>query len=109
MGESTVSIWNKTERANKAFYLLVACTLALLAFVPGLSFADSPFSNVTNNGSSDILNIVTPIVAIAVMVVGLACLFGRISWWWFVGVVIGVICVYGKDQIVSWIRGLAGI
>lgn len=109
MGENTDSMWNKTERANKAFYLLVACTFALLAFVPGLSFADSPFASVTSNGSTDLVTIVTPIVAIAVMVVGLLALFGRISWWWFVGVVIGVICVYGKDQIVSWIRGLAGI
>jgi type IV secretion system protein VirB2 len=49
------------------------------------------------------------VAAIAVMASGAMAWFGRISWWWFVGVVIGIVLVFGAPQIVAWIRGLFGV
>ncbi|EGL5344248.1 TrbC/VirB2 family protein [Salmonella enterica subsp. enterica serovar Ealing] len=101
--------WVKKEAADKALYFLLSFVVCALMFIPGLCFADSPFANATQSGQTDILTIITPIVGVGVMVVGLLCLFGKISWWWFIGVVIGIILVFGHEQIISWIRGLAGV
>lgn len=46
---------------------------------------------------------------IAVMVAGVLGWFGKVSWWWMVGVVIGIVLVFGAPQIVAWIRGMFGV
>ena len=38
------------------------------------------------------------------MVSGVLAWFGKISWWWLVGVVIGIVLVFGAPQIVAWVR-----
>jgi type IV secretion system protein VirB2 len=43
------------------------------------------------------------------MATGALAWFGRISWWWLVGVLIGTVLVFGAPQIVSWIRGMFGV
>jgi type IV secretion system protein VirB2 len=77
--------------------------------LPGLAFAASPFETGASGGKTAILAILTPVAGIAVMATGVAAGFGRISWFWFVGVVIGIILIFGNDQIVTWIRALAGV
>ena len=55
------------------------------------------------------LTILTPVAAVAVMVSGVLGWFGKISWFWLVGVVIGTVLVFGSQQIVTWIRGIFGV
>jgi type IV secretion system protein VirB2 len=35
--------------------------------------------------------------------------FGRISWLWFIGAIIGTVLVFGAPQIVAWIRSMFGV
>lgn len=83
-------------------------TLAGIA-LPGLALAGSPFATGATASQAQILTILTPVAVIAVMVSGVMAWFGKISWWWLVGVIIGIVLVFGAPQIVSWIRGMFGV
>jgi type IV secretion system protein VirB2 len=85
---------------------LIAASAALL---PALAAAGSPFATGANATQQQLVAILTPIAAVAVMVSGAMAWFGRLSWWWMVAVVIGTVLVFGGPQIVSWIRGLFGV
>jgi len=84
-------------------------TVVGLTFLrPELAFA-GPFTSGATSLSQDILTILTPIAAIAVMAAGALAWFGRISWVLAGSVMVGIVLVFGSQQIVSWIRGLAGV
>ena len=68
----------------------------LAALLPQVALAGSPFATGTA-------------AAIAVMVSGVLGWFGKISWWWLVGVVIGIVLVFGAPQIVTWVRTMFGV
>lgn len=86
------------------------CAALISIAAPAAAFAaDNPFATGTAGAKVSLLAILTPIAAIAVMVSGTLGWFGRISWWWFVGVVVGTVLVFGSDQIVAWIRALFGV
>lgn len=82
---------------------------ALAPLVPALAIAGSPFATGASAAQTQLVAILTPLAAVAVMVSGVMAWFGRISWWWMVGVVIGTVLVFGGPQIVSWIRGMFGV
>lgn len=84
-------------------------TAALCALWPFMANAGSPFATGANAAQQQLVAILTPIAAVAVMVSGAMAWFGRLSWWWLVAVVIGTVLVFGGPQIVSWIRGLFGV
>jgi type IV secretion system protein VirB2 len=86
--------------------LLVAC---LAALAPSISCAGSPFATGASATQAQLVSILTPLAAVAVMVSGVMAWFGRISWFWMVGVVLGTVLVFGGPQIVSWIRGMFGV
>lgn len=95
---------------NRQLSIAVAAVFALLcAAMPELAFAGSPFATGATAGQTSILTILTPIAVVAVMVAGVMAWFGKISWWWLVGVVIGTVLVFGSPQIVAWIRGMFGV
>lgn len=81
----------------------------LLSFLASAAFAAQPFASGSTTLTTDILAIVTPIVGLAVIAVGVLCWFGKISWAWFAGLVVGIVLVFGNAQIVSWIRSLFGV
>ncbi|MDP9894891.1 type IV secretion system protein VirB2 [Variovorax boronicumulans] len=89
----------------------IGCVLiASLAVAPvGAAWAGSPFATGANATQQQLVAILTPLAAVAVMVSGAMAWFGRLSWWWMVAVVIGTVLVFGGPQIVSWIRGLFGV
>ena len=69
----------------------------------------NPFLAGATAGQQHILAILTPVAAVAVMATGALAWFGRVSWWWFVGVLIGTVLVFGAPQIVQWIRSMFGV
>lgn len=93
-------------RAGRLVPLLVAVLAAGLAET---ALAGSPFATGANATQQQLVAILTPLAAVAVMVSGAMAWFGRLSWWWMVAVVIGTVLVFGGPQIVSWIRGLFGV
>jgi type IV secretion system protein VirB2 len=79
-------------------------------FLPTLALAQaSPFSTGATAFQTNFLSILTPVAIIAVMALGLAALFGRISWGWAVGGVAGIVLVFGAPQIVTWVRGMFSV
>lgn len=82
---------------------------AWLTLVPAAAMAQSPFQTGSTALSADVLAIAAPIAGIALIAVGVAAWFNKISWWWMVGVVVGIVLVFGNTQIVTWIRGLFGV
>jgi len=71
--------------------------------------AGSPFATGTSAFQGQLSTILTPVAAVAVMVCGAMAWFGRLSWWWMVAVMIGIVLVFGGPQIVSWVRGIFGV
>jgi type IV secretion system protein VirB2 len=90
-----------------AFWTAVACLFTLL--MPELACAGGPFSTGATAAQTNILTILTPIAVIAVMALGVAAWFNKISWGWCVGGVVGIVLVFGAPQIVAWVRGMFGV
>lgn len=97
---------DRTESVGAVWAVLV-CGLAM--GVPELAVAGGPFSTGATAAQSNILTILTPIAVIAVMALGVAAWFNKISWGWAVAGVIGIVLVFGAPQIVAWIRGMFGV
>ncbi len=95
------------RRAPHVQRALVVMLFAMLGW--GTACAGSPFATGSGAMQTQLVSILTPLAAVAVMVSGVMAWFGRISWWWMVGVVLGTVLVFGGPQIVSWIRGMFGV
>ena len=87
---------------------VVLTGLFLLLAAPALA-QTSPFATGATEFQTNFLTILTPVAVIAVMVLGVAAWFNRISWTWAMGGALGIMLVFGAPQVVSWIRGLAGV
>jgi type IV secretion system protein VirB2 len=83
------------------------CTVT--TFVPEWALAGGPFSTGATAAQTNILTILTPIAVIAVMALGVAAWFNKISWGWCVAGVVGIVLVFGAPQIVAWVRGMFGV
>jgi type IV secretion system protein VirB2 len=82
--------------------------LALLA--PIAAFAQtSPFSTGANSLVSFALTIATPIAVLIVIALAIAAAVGKISWGWVIAAIVGIACIFGAQQIVTWIRSLFGV
>jgi type IV secretion system protein VirB2 len=89
-----------------------AALAALLAGVTASPMAcaqASPFSAGATALQTNLLTILAPIAVIAVMVLGVAAWFNKISWAWMVGGVAGIVLVFGAPQVVAWVRALFGV
>ena len=85
-------------------------SLGLLVIAPGVAVAQSgPFATGATALQSNLLTILAPVAVIAVMALGVAAWFNRISWGWMVGGVAGIVLVFGASQFVTWVRGLFGV
>jgi len=87
-----------------------AVTFVLLAGVLALQ-ASPAFAQFTGAGTAAtnwVVQIVQPLIALAVGIVGILCLTGRIQWPWFLAAVIGIALFFGRDQVVSLIRSWVG-
>ena len=69
----------------------------------------SPFLTGATALQSNLLAWLTPIAIILVMIAGGLAMAGRVSWGWFIGLVIGIPIAFGAPQIVTWVRGMFGV
>ena len=99
--------WNRHQWIALSVWLVAGCALA--ALVPDWAVAGSPFTTGATAANTNILAILTPIAVIAVMALGAAAWFNKISWGWAVAGVVGICLVFGAQQIVTWIRGMFGV
>lgn len=86
--------------------------VVLVAFVllaPELAAAAPPFVSAGAVASNDVLAMLTPWASLVVLAVGVMCFVGRIPWGYFGAVALGFALVFGKDQVVPWIRGFLGV
>jgi type IV secretion system protein VirB2 len=103
----------RTENKRQHFvgsvlWMMVGCLFTAIA--PELAFAGaSPFASGATAASTNLLAILTPIAVVAVMALGAAAWFNKISWGWAVAAMVGVALVFGSQQIVTWIRGMFGV
>jgi len=87
----------------------ITSIVALLAWTGTALGQSSPFATGASAFQTSFLTILTPIAVIAVMALGVAAWFNRISWSWAAGGAVGILLVFGAPQVVSWVRGLAGV
>jgi len=83
--------------------------LTLLLASATVSAQTSPFATGATAFQTNFLAILTPVAVIAVMALGVGAWFNRISWSWAAGGALGILLVFGAPQIVTWVRGLAGV
>ena len=83
--------------------------VALLLSASEVLAQASPFSTGATAFQTNFLAILTPVAIIAVMGLGAAAWFNRISWGWAITGVAGIVLVFGAPQIVTWVRGMFGV
>jgi len=94
---------------NKSPACMTCAALLALSLASTASAQSSPFATGATAFQTNLLAILSPIAVIAVMGLGVGAWFNRISWSWAAGGAMGILLVFGAPQVVSWIRGLAGV
>lgn len=87
-----------------------AAALAAVLILPATSFAQaSPFLTGAQALQTNIYAWLAPLAIIAIIIMGILAMAGRISWGVAGSVMIGVVIAFGAPQIVTWIRGMAAV
>lgn len=94
---------------NRATTVRFMLGTALSASTKAAFAQSSPFATGATAFQANFLTILTPVAVICVMALGVAAWFNRISWSWAAGGALGIMLVFGAPQVVSWVRGLAGV
>jgi type IV secretion system protein VirB2 len=95
-------------RARTSTRVLIAGAGALV--LPHLASAQaSPFQTGADSLVTNLIALATPIAILAVMVLAIVAMTGRISWGWPIGALVGIGVVFGAPQLVTWARGLFGV
>ena len=90
---------------GNALTLVVCCTMPALAFAQ----AANPFQTGAESLVTNFTAIATPFAVLAIMVLAVVAMTGRISWAWPVGALVGIGVIFGAPTIVTWVRGLFGV
>lgn len=93
------------SKPTRRILALFQCA-ALVALYATPAFAQ--FTGAGTQATNWVVQLFTPIVPLAVAVVGILCLTGRVNWGWFMGGLIGVALFFGRDQVVSMFRSWLG-
>jgi type IV secretion system protein VirB2 len=94
---------------NKSPTCRIGAVALAMSIASVASAQSSPFATGATAFQANLLAILSPIAVIAVMGLGVGAWFNRISWSWAAGGAMGILLVFGAPQVVSWIRGLAGV
>jgi type IV secretion system protein VirB2 len=108
IGRMDLKDLERSAGLTRAGWMMLACLLAVLG--PDLALAQtSPFSTGAAAANTSILQILTPVAVIAVMALGVAAWFNRVSWGYAIAGCLGIVLVFGAQQIVTWVRGMFGV
>jgi type IV secretory pathway VirB2 component (pilin) len=88
----------------RAFTFVLFASVLALQMSPALA----QFTGTGTQATTWLVQLATPFVSLAVAVVGLACLSGRVNWLWFGAAIVGCALFFGRDQVVSLFRGFVG-
>jgi type IV secretion system protein VirB2 len=69
----------------------------------------SPFQTGADSLVTNLIALATPLAILAIMVLAVVAMTGRISWGWPIGALVGIGVIFGAPQIVTWARGLFGV
>lgn len=94
------------NRFNLLALGLFALVVAVSFFLPDLAHAASPWATGTTQAKKDALELIAPFAGIGLMVLGALCLAGRVNWGWFGAAIVGIVLIFGHDQIIAWARGM---
>lgn len=83
----------------------VYCALPAIAAAQ----ASNPFQTGAESLVTNFTAIATPFAVLAIMVLAVVAMTGRISWAWPVGALVGIGVIFGAPTIVTWVRGLFGV
>ena len=98
------------ERARIAHRFRHIIAFAAAVTLPQLALAQaSPFQTGAESLVTNLTAIATPVAALAVMVLAVVAMTGRISWGWPIGALVGIGVIFGAPQIVTWARGVFGV
>lgn len=105
---------NHSFRPSKAHFrdlLGFALTFTACSMLPALAFAQAanPFQTGAESLVTNFTAIATPFAVIAIMVLAVVAMTGRISWAWPIGALVGIGVIFGAPTIVTWARGLFGV
>lgn len=92
------------QSVQKALLLTMCAGMLALQATPALA----QFTGAGTQATNWFVQLVTPLVPLAVAAVGILCLTGRVNWGWFVGGLVGTALFFGRDQVVSMFRGWLG-
>jgi type IV secretion system protein VirB2 len=93
---------------SSAMSILGIVVSTLLLFSNNV-WAAAPFVSAATSFKTDFMLLAQILVGLGIGAVGLMCVFGKINKLWLVACVIGIVLVFGADQIITWIRGAAGV
>jgi type IV secretory pathway VirB2 component (pilin) len=101
----------RPSRTSARNLLRHALTLAVCFAVPALAFAQAanPFETGAESLVTNFTAIATPFAVLAIMVLAVVAMTGRISWAWPIGALVGIGVIFGAPTIVTWARGLFGV
>lgn len=89
---------------NRAVSFALIAALYAMQATPGFA----QFTGAGTQATNWVVQILTPIIPLAVAVVGILAWTGRVNWGWFVGAIVGTALFFGRDQVVTMFRGWTG-
>lgn len=89
---------------NRTASVVLIATLCALQATP----AFGQFTGAGTQATNWVVQILTPIIPLAVAVVGILAWTGRVNWGWFIGAIVGTALFFGRDQVVTMFRGWTG-
>ncbi|KLD35827.1 hypothetical protein TB15x_20635 [Xanthomonas perforans] len=86
-----------------------AALAALMIAVPGIALAQGqPWESTASNTYNLIMSVVRYVAIIGIVACGLAAFFGKLSWDWAGKIIIGLVLVFGAQQLVDYFRSAMG-
>lgn len=93
-----------STNANRAVSFALLVTLYCLQTSP----AFAQFTGAGTQATNWLVQLLTPLIPLAVVVVGILAWAGRVNWGWFLSAIVGTALFFGRDQVVTMFRGWTG-
>lgn len=85
-----------------------AAVLTALLLVPMLAGAD-PFVQAGTSAKTFLVALFTPFIGIAVIAFAVYAMVAKMHWALMIGAIIGVVGIFGHEQVVTMFRGWVGV